>query len=443
MAAIRLSVFTRYPVPGTTKTRLIPSLGAQGAARLQRRLTEHMVDHAEQFVREHKATLCIYYTGAERSDMMRWLGQQHHYIPQADGDLGSRLIDAVENAFIDDHHAIITGIDSPDITPQILSEAANCLVQHDVVLGPACDGGYYLIGLRAGLTDGWQKLFQGIDWGSEQVFAQTSQIIENKGLSLGLLPELSDIDTEDDLCHWEDACAGHPVSAADSTLSVIIPVLNEKQAISANLERVMTAENIEVIAVDGGSSDGTLEVLHDMSGIKVLQSERGRGHQLIKGVQAATGDILLFVHADTLLPLGYDSHVRRAIDVQGVQAGAFSFNVDADLFGIRVVEFLTNFRSRYRQMPYGDQALFMKKEAYETVGGMAPLPLLEDVDLVSRLRARHTIHTLDMPVLTSARRWQSYGIWATYFLNQVTLLGYHLGISPDTLAKWYRRSVAP
>ena len=187
-----LIIFTRYPEAGKTKTRLISALGEEGAAQLQKKLTEHTLQEISQL-----AVNCrIYFSGGNKTLMANWLGERYQYYPQSEGNLGDRLSNAIKESFNQDiTRIIIIGIDCPDLNAELIDQAFQALTQHDLVLGKAEDGGYYLIGL----TGFYPQLFQGIDWGTHVVLQQTVAVAERMGLRISYLPMLNDIDTPEDL----------------------------------------------------------------------------------------------------------------------------------------------------------------------------------------------------------------------------------------------------
>lgn len=200
-----LIVFTRYPEVGKTKTRLIPALGAAGAATLQRQMTEFTLKQAEKLAQQkqdglNSLSVEIRFAGGDRSLMQDWLGSSWSYQPQATGDLGERMQLAFQSAFEMGSQRVVTiGIDCPELDSATLAQAFQALQNHDLVLGPATDGGYYLIGLRSLIP----KLFNGIDWGTNQVFRQTMAIAEGEGLAIATLAPLTDVDRPEDLPIWE------------------------------------------------------------------------------------------------------------------------------------------------------------------------------------------------------------------------------------------------
>ena len=200
----RLIVFTRYPEPGKAKTRLIPALGAEAAADLHRQMTEHTLAQVKPLQQSRPLTVEIWFTGGDRARMQSWLGSDVTYQPQPEGDLGDRMAQAFQAAFDGGMKAaVIIGTDCPELTDALLTEAFQALQQTDLVLGPAADGGYYLIGLRQLVPE----FFKTIAWSTDRVFQQTVDIASNLNLSLTTLPTLTDVDRPDDLPVWERVTA--------------------------------------------------------------------------------------------------------------------------------------------------------------------------------------------------------------------------------------------
>ncbi|MEA5504223.1 TIGR04282 family arsenosugar biosynthesis glycosyltransferase [Halotia wernerae UHCC 0503] len=195
-----LIIFTRYPEPGKTKTRLIPALGTVGAANLQREMTEHTISQVRELQTATCISLEVRFSGGNLPLMQNWLGLDLFYQSQGEGDLGSRMARSLFDAFESGREqVIIIGTDCPEVNSQILTEAFEQLHTCDLVLGPAIDGGYYLIGLRRLIPE----LFVNIDWGTSQVLQQTVDIAEELNISLVYLPPLADVDFPEDLPIWK------------------------------------------------------------------------------------------------------------------------------------------------------------------------------------------------------------------------------------------------
>jgi rSAM/selenodomain-associated transferase 2 len=215
----------------------------------------------------------------------------------------------------------------------------------------------------------------------------------------------------------------------------VIPALDEEQRLPAAVQSVRA--DADVIVVDGGSGDATREVAA-REGARVLEAPRGRGRQLDQGARAATGEWLLFLHADTWLETGWAEAIAALPpDVVG---GAFRFAVESPRVAFRIVERAVRLRLRLFALPYGDQGIFVRREVYARIGGVPHLPLMEDVAFVARLRRAGRLAFPPVRAFTSARRWDRYGIVGTTLRNWSLLTLYAAGLSPDRLARRYGRS---
>lgn len=435
-------IFARYPVPGRAKTRLIPALGAKKAAQLHRRMTEHAVTVARTTRKAAEAEaavdITVCYTGSSQKSFRAWLGTDLHYVPQSSGSLGGRMQTAFRMAFKGGcASALLVGSDVPGITPAILLQALDGLTHKDMALGPAADGGYYLIGMKVLHP----SLFEAKDWGTDRVYAQTQQSIRDGGLMCADLPVLGDVDRPEDLVTIQNDPRFEEIFTGKSRVSVIIPTLNESGAIGALLERLQGAEAVECIVADGGSRDETCSIAA-RTGAEVLRVSGGRAMQQNAAAAAARGRILLFLHADTLPPEGYADKIRTALEDPSIVAGAFRFKTDDGGAPMHLVEWVTNLRSRVFQLPYGDQGIFLQKRVFDEVGGFPPLPIMEDFVLMRGLRARGRVITLSDPAVTSARRWQRLGVIRTTLMNQIMILGF-LGRMPiQRLERLYRKNIS-
>jgi rSAM/selenodomain-associated transferase 2 len=223
-------------------------------------------------------------------------------------------------------------------------------------------------------------------------------------------------------------------------ISIIIPVFNEEgiKEFIPDLLKKSDKYNIEIIVVDGDSSGSTISKLKNFP-VKTIISPKGRGIQLEKGAKNSTGELLLFLHADTQLPEDfYPVIISACFNI--TPCGAFRIKIGSDRFIFRILEFFANMRAKYLGMPFGDQAMFISREAYEKTGGFSPIPIFEDVDIVRRLKMNnYHIHILDRQVLTSARRWEKEGILRTTLRNwYLQMLYFIFKINPHKLKKFYR-----
>lgn len=435
-ATDHLIIFSRYPAPGTTKTRLIPALGAAGAAALQRQLTEQTVCRLAALAATCKqTTLEVCHEGGSRNQMKQWLGPHLIYTPQGNGDLGLRMHKAFDRAFkAGSRRVIIVGSDCPELSAGIVEMGLGLLGEHDLVLGPAADGGYYLIGLRRSR----QWLFDDIEWGGTAVLADTMMRAKKKGLTVALLEELNDLDRPDDLARRTNRCT--PLRAMQPQVSIIIPTLNEGDHIAPLVGDLVSLPGVEVIVADGNSSDDTVERAK-AAGARLVHSAAGRGRQMNSGAAVASGKILLFLHADTWLEPGFIPLLHTTLAEPGTVAGAFRLAINAKGAKFRLVEWLANLRSTWLKMPYGDQGIFLYTTTFKSVEGYQNLPVMEDFEFTRTLRRRGRIAILGLSATTSPRRWERLGVLRTTLVNQAMLAAYLLGIAPERLARWYRGEI--
>lgn len=222
----------------------------------------------------------------------------------------------------------------------------------------------------------------------------------------------------------------------EGCLSVVIPALNAGAKLSAALAALQPARGLirDIIVADGGSSDDT-QVLAERAGARVIAAPRGRGVQLRAGAEAAKGDWLLFLHADTVLEPGWERDVARVMEAGENKAAFFRFALDDAAPAARRLETIVAWRVRLLALPYGDQGLLISRALYDAIGGYAPLPLMEDVDIVRRLGARRLV-TLNARAITSAARYRK-GYWRRSLRNAGILTLYFLGVPPARLARLY------
>ncbi|MGH8659327.1 MAG: TIGR04283 family arsenosugar biosynthesis glycosyltransferase [Gammaproteobacteria bacterium] len=223
-----------------------------------------------------------------------------------------------------------------------------------------------------------------------------------------------------------------------SRVSVIIPAYNEADSIAATL-RVLApirAQGHEVILADGRSSDQTAGIVRGHID-RLVSSERGRAKQMNAGAAAACGDIFLFLHADTRPPQGALDHVIVGLRETGLVWGRFDIRLSGGIRLLRVVETLSNLRSRWTGIATGDQALFVHRIAFEAVGGFAEVPLMEDIIISRRLKRLSRPLCLKERVVTSSRRWEENGIMRTILRMWVLRLAFALGVNPSLLARHY------
>ena len=369
MIPARLVLFTRFPEPGRAKTRLIPALGAAGAAKLHRRLTERALD----VLRATGLPVELRITGAPADAFRAWLGDGVAFADQGAGDLGARMERAAASPPV-----VLVGADLPDLAPRHLHDAATALAAHDAVIGPAEDGGYYLLGLRTPMP--W--LFAPMAWGPDAVFAPTMARVAAPGVRPAPLNAKNFMDAE----------ARHPAPA-------------------------------EVGVGDGGSTDNSVAIAR-AAGLRVVEyAARGRAIQINRGVQEASSPLVCVLHADTLLPDDAVAVIRTILADPGTALAGFI----PLLSGADTVRWGTSFHSwiktwyaplifrpglflRGGRLLFGDSAMFFRRAGFLAVGGCDPaLLVMEDADLCVRLCRIGRVRMVNRVVITSDRRVATWG----------------------------------
>lgn len=228
-------------------------------------------------------------------------------------------------------------------------------------------------------------------------------------------------------------------------LSVVVPALNEERALAATLARTLALGFDEVFVVDGGSRDRTREVAtqfverrtSNVPPVIVLSAPTGRASQMNAGAAAASGDALLFLHADTTLPDGARAAIERALADPACVGGRFDVRFDRDRGTAWLVSRMMNLRSRWTGIATGDQALFVRRAVFDRLGGFSDVPIMEDVDFSRRLKRAGRLAALRLKVVTSFRRWEVCGPFRTILLMWLLRFLYWIGVSPHTLKHMY------
>jgi rSAM/selenodomain-associated transferase 2 len=226
--------------------------------------------------------------------------------------------------------------------------------------------------------------------------------------------------------------------------SIIIPVYKEEKIINKTIEnlQLFRSEKFEIIVVDGEKSGSTLKNIKNIK-IKKIHSEKGRGIQMNKGAEKAKGEILVFLHADTILPENALTEIKNVIYDKRFSAGAFDLGINSNKTIFRVIEFISSIRSRLTRIPYGDQSFFLRKKFFLKIGGFKDFPIMEDVELMQRIkRIKCKIKIIHEKVLTSPRRWEKEGILFCTLRNWFLIILYFLGKSPEDLIKYYKGTSA-
>jgi rSAM/selenodomain-associated transferase 2 len=225
--------------------------------------------------------------------------------------------------------------------------------------------------------------------------------------------------------------------------SIIVPVFHEGEKINkliGHLHHLDSEKDLEIIVVDGSPEKDTLGTIHHNHVIKI-SSEKGRAKQMNIGASAAKGEILIFLHADTELPIQALKKINTLLERKEYVGGAFDLGIRSDKLIFKVIGVLASLRSRLNRIPFGDQAIFIRREYFNTMGGYKEIPLMEDVELMRRIKkSGDKIKIFYDRVMTSPRRWEKEGVIYCTLRNWTLQTLYFLGISPHTLANFYKSS---
>ena len=226
-------------------------------------------------------------------------------------------------------------------------------------------------------------------------------------------------------------------------ISVIIPVWDEQARINDAIENLRDQSypgTMEVIVADGQKDGSTVGCIRDSKVIKII-SAPGRGVQMNSGAKTASGETLLFLHCDTVLPENAFQLVQEAMQDKRVNAGAFDLSIGGRAFAYRIIERTASLRSRLTRIPCGDQAIFIRRSVFFRLGAYSEIPIMEDVDLMRRLkRERGGICFIHKPVMTSPRRWQKEGLVGCTLRNWMLISLYLCGEKPEKLARFYKNN---
>jgi uncharacterized protein len=439
----RICILTRFPRAGEVKTRLTPPLSQEDALALHDRMARHTLRRAVALAATGEARVEVRTDAAFPRVAYDWLGRGFKARYQGEGDLGDRIRLAFGDAFArGEKRVVVVGSDCPRLTSAHLRDALQRLEHVDIVLGPATDGGYYLVALRAeSAKRSVPVLFTSVPWSTPGVLATTLEIAEDNGLTYATLEELPDVDLPEDLSDGEAALAAAQLPPKPR-VSVVIPALDDEDCVASAVESAFAAAAFEVIVVDGGSRDATRDVAQAAAGARVIEAPRGRALQMDAGAASACGDVLLFLHADTLLPTNAAALACETLAREGVVAGGFSFAVPNEARHAKLISAVGRARTWFGGSPWGDQALFFSAQTWRDLGGFGDLPVMEDLEMGARLRRLGTVVVRPERAITSARVWDEYGLVRPTAVNLLGIAAYRLGVDPERIARW-RLGIAP
>lgn len=399
-------VFTRVPVPGQTKTRMMPHVSAAGCARLH---TCFLRDIRRE-CRKIDADLYICYTPEGKQERLYPVfGADAHYFPQEGYGLGERMYRAIRRVLKGGYDScILMGTDVPEMKAEYLNRAFRILESRDAVLGPTMDGGYYLVGVKKP----YRSVFEVEGYGKNSVLRDTVRHLKQEGLTVGFTEKLHDMDTYEDLCGYRrrmqndrflQKTATGRYLAKTAKISVIIPVYNEEKTIRQMQDQLEPLRGrCEILFVDGGSTDGTPELIRPH--FQVIHSEKGRARQMNAGAKASHGDILFFLHCDSELPPHPLGEIRQVM--KDHSAGCFGIAFHSINFFMFTCRVISNHRIKDRKVMFGDQGIFADRKLFFDVGMFPEIPVMEDYQFSLTLKERNVkLGMARRRIYTSDRRF--------------------------------------
>lgn len=426
-----LLVFIRYPEAGKVKSRLARGIGEQKAAEVYEKLLRRTLGIASDFQSKYRdVRVFLYYTPEDSPDKVKakfrgpW-----EFCCQEGQHLGMRMENALRSAFSSGAgRAVLIGSDIADICVTDLAEAFETVQPKSAVLGPAADGGFYLIGLAQPCS----APFAFEQWGTGEIYSRTLTELLASGFHVHPGHERKDIDQPEDLRLLDRSFV------FNSSLSVIIPTLNVPGKLTALLNYLEDSlwPGDEIVLVEGAEQDEV--TLHRSSGsISCVRTPKGRGIQQNAGAMLAAGDLFFFLHDDTIPAPDFAYLIRRECEDGKLALACFRLEFLPSNRLLHLIARWASWRTALFRLPYGDQGLFCRREIFEAAGGFQRRYLMEDVDLVRRCRKLGKLVILNSKITTSSERYTRKGILTASFQNHMIMLLSRLGVDEKTLCTLY------
>ena len=426
-----LIIFMKYPEAGRVKTRLSREIGDEKALYVYQKLARRTLGVASDFKHTHeKIDLFLFYDPPERKiPFMKSYPGPWEFIPQIDGHLGHRMQAAFHHVFRTGYRqTVLIGTDIADIGERDIHDAFQALSVNRAVLGPALDGGFYLIGLSS-MVD---NVFNFSSWSTPSVFERTIDCFESAHIKVTTVNQRKDIDKNQDL-QW----LRHNAVFQDQ-ISIIVPFLNETGKIASLVDTLEAGlwPGDEIILVKGGlPSERKSQGLSAHTAL--FYAPRGRGNQINLGAKMARNNLFWFLHADTSPPPNFGYHVRKLSNVPEVVFGCFELRFRPTNVYLDLISRWANLRTRHLKLPYGDQGLFCKRRIFEELGGFKKQFLMEDLDFVRNCEKLGKLLVVPQPIGSSSQRYLTKGLLRASLLNHLIVFLYFLGMDDKKLYKLY------
>ena len=424
-------IFMKYPEPGRVKTRLSKSIGREQACNIYQKLVRRTLGMVSDFRHANTETdLFLFYYPSEREAQLRkaypgpWT-----FTPQISGHLGEKMDNAFNHVFTKGYgHAVLIGTDIVDIMTSDIADAFQALNENQAVLGPAQDGGFYLIGLSSTINE----IFNFPNWSTPSVFERTLNCFHASAHKVGTLDKRHDIDEKKDLIYFNS----NPLF--QDQISIIIPYLSGTKKL-ASLVDCLEAQlwpGDEIVLVKGNGSP-ELGAKNITPHTRLIFATKGRGNQLNQGARAAQRNILWFLHIDTAPPPNFGYHIRKLTLTRDMVLGCFELTFQTSSIFLDIIYKWANFRTKYFNLPYGDQGLFCTRGIFDKAGGFKKQFLMEDVDFVRNCKKMGKLLVVPQPIHSSPQRYVRKGVLRASLQNHFLILLYFLGVNDERLYKFY------
>ncbi|HBZ54037.1 MAG TPA: hypothetical protein DEO88_01415 [Syntrophobacteraceae bacterium] len=428
-----LIVFLRYPEPGRVKTRLAAGMGAAPAAAFYERLLRRTLGIVADFWENHRdVEIVLFFDPMEREAEVRWaFPGPWRFVAQPSGHLGERMRAACDlGSGQAERHSVVIGCDIGDLQSADLDDAFRALNHCDAVLGPARDGGFYLIGLARRCD----AVFLPASWGGSEVCGRALATLQREGLTVALGKERNDIDRVEDLMRLPGR------DYFDRRVAIIIPFLGSPSRLEKLLEflepQLWPADEIILVSGEGLPGTATCRI---SARTRMVRARRGRGLQLNCGVRESRSDLLWFLHEDSTPPPNFAYHVRKLVLSQHHSLGCFRLAFDGHSRALALIARWANIRTSILQLPYGDQGIFCERATYDQLNGFRRAYIMEDVDFVRSARRLGKLLIIPQPLRTSPARYVKCGILRASLVNHLLFGLYLAGIDDRKLYSWYYR----
>ncbi|MBA3899022.1 MAG: TIGR04283 family arsenosugar biosynthesis glycosyltransferase [Bacteroidetes bacterium] len=420
-----LIIFFKNPEKGKVKTRLAKTLGEAKALEIYKELVNHTIKIT------HNLSFCdkaVFYSDyIDNRDF--WNNNHYKKQLQKGTDLGSRLSKSYQFSFEKGYKKVIViGSDCKEISRQHLEEAFFALDKKNAVIGPAKDGGYYLLGMRLF----YPELFLQKSWSTSKLFVETLSTLKKKKIKFHLLEILSDVDEEKDIILSEPKL---------NTVSIVIPTYNEAGNIGKLVKYLQEEQKVhllEIIVADGGSLDDTVSEAENAGAFVIISPVKGRAAQMNAGAEIAKGEIVYFLHSDTFPPKHYDETIVKTLGEE--KWGCFKIQFDHSNWLLNFISWFTRFNFTYFR--FGDQSLFLRNSLFAAIGKFNTSQIIfEDTEIAKRLKLVSKGKVIAEPVITSARKFRENGIFKMGSIFLFLWFLYLFTIPQEKILAFYKKLI--